>query len=317
MPTKTFEDLIQLGDPVEHRGVVIAPVFPRRQPQAGYITLEEALPLGFHVTEVDAAGSVPELVASNPLESNVLLYDGEELVGAKQNRILNVTVLVPAQSEIRIPVSCVEEGRWSARSARFSAARHTAYPELRRRKAEMLSVDPLALGAAQAAVWDEVSAKADRLQAQAPTRAQSDIFRSREREVGELRRAFPLVPGQAGAVLALGESAFALDYVSQPVAFARLYPKLLDGYLLDAIERLDGKPARVETLESFVGRLESAPRSRRASAGLGEDVRLRGEGVVGSGLELEGELIQLCAFSRGDEPAGGRATRIMRPSRRA
>jgi ARG/rhodanese/phosphatase superfamily protein len=316
MPTKTFEDLIQLGEPVEHRGVVIAPVFPRRQPQAGYITLEEAIPLGFHVTEVDAAGSVPELVASNPLESNVLLYDGEELVGAKQNRILNVTVLVPAQSEIRIPVSCVEEGRWSARSARFSAARHTAYPELRRRKAEMLSVDPLALGAAQAAVWDEIEAKAERLRAPAPTRAQSDIFRSREREVGELRRAFPLVPGQAGAVLALGESAFALDYVSQPVAFARLYPKLLDGYLLDAIERLDGKPAPVEALESFVGRLEGAPRSRRGSAGLGEDVRLRGAGVVGSGLELEGELIQLCAFTSEGEHAG-RATRIMRPSRRA
>ncbi len=28
MPTKTFEDLIQLGDPVEHRSIVIAPLFP-------------------------------------------------------------------------------------------------------------------------------------------------------------------------------------------------------------------------------------------------------------------------------------------------
>ncbi len=315
MPTKTFEDLIQLGDPVEHRSIVIAPLFPRRQPASGYVTLEEAIPLGFHITEVDAAGSVPELLASNPLESNVLLYDGEELVGAKQNRILNITVLVPAQSEIRIPVSCVEEGRWSARSFAFSSARHTAYPTLRRRKAEMLSADPMALGAAQGAVWDEVNAKADRLEAAAPTRAQADIFRSREDEVAALRRAFPLVAGQAGAVLALGKSSIALDYVSQPAAFARLYPKLLDGYLLDAIERLDGKPARAEVLESFVGRLEDAPRSRRPSAGLGEDLRLRGEGVLGSGLELEDELIQLCAFTS-DEAEAGQATRIMQPSRR-
>jgi hypothetical protein len=91
---------------------------------------------------------VPELLATNPLESNVLLYDGEELLGAKQNRILNVTVLVAATSETRIPVSCVEEGRWSARSTFFDAAKHTAYPELRRRKAERLSADPLALGLA-------------------------------------------------------------------------------------------------------------------------------------------------------------------------
>src|SRR5918997_299112 len=93
LPTR---DTIQLGDPVEHRGVVIAPLYPRTSPRAAYVTLEEALPLGFRVTEVDDAGSVPELLAHNPLDVDVLLYDGEELLGAKQNRILNVSVLVGA-----------------------------------------------------------------------------------------------------------------------------------------------------------------------------------------------------------------------------
>src|ERR1051326_8950651 len=116
---------IQLGDPVEHRGVVIPPLFPRTDPRADYLTLEQAIPLGFHVTEIDAAGSVPELLAKNPLDSNVLLYDGEELLGAKQNRILNVSVLVPARSETKIPVSCVEEGRWNARGAQFSPSDQT------------------------------------------------------------------------------------------------------------------------------------------------------------------------------------------------
>ena len=45
-----------------------------------------------------------------------------------------------------------------------------------------------------------------------------------------LRQAFPLVPGQSGAALALGDGQLCLDYVSRPAAFARLYPKLLDGY---------------------------------------------------------------------------------------
>src|ERR671932_2893421 len=106
--TTSTQSPIQLGDPVEHRGVVIAPLFPRADPRAEYLTLEQAIALGFHVTEVDAAGSVPELLAKNPLDANVLLYDGEELIGAKQNRILNVTVLVPARSETKSPVSCVE-----------------------------------------------------------------------------------------------------------------------------------------------------------------------------------------------------------------
>jgi len=44
-------------------------------------------------------------------------------------------------------------------------------------------------------------------------------------------------------------------------------------------------------------------------------VRLRGENVIGSGLELEGELIQLSAFTSRD---GGRRAfgRIARPSAR-
>ena len=76
----------------------------------------------------DFGSAVGSLVATfslafNPLDTSVLLYDGEELLGAKQNRILNVTVLAAARSETRIPVSCVEQGRWHARSASFAAAR--------------------------------------------------------------------------------------------------------------------------------------------------------------------------------------------------
>ena len=53
--THTF----QIGEPVEHRGIVIAPLFPARDPVAGYITLDEALPRGLTITETSEAGSVP------------------------------------------------------------------------------------------------------------------------------------------------------------------------------------------------------------------------------------------------------------------
>jgi len=305
-----LESILQLGDAVEHRGIVLAPLFPRRTPVAEYATLEDALPLGLRIDEVSDAGVVPELAVTNPTDSNVLLYDGEELLGAKQNRILNVTVLVGAKSTLAIPVSCVEEGRWSRRSASFAAAPHAAHPELRRRKAQSLSAEPLARGIAQADVWNEVRDKSQRLGVHSPTGAQADVFRSREDELRELEQAFPLLPGQCGALLALGDD-LCLDYVSRPAAFARLYPKLRAGYLLDGLERLDREPAAPERLAGFADAVGSATRARQRSAGLGEDVRLHGEGVVGSGLELNGELLQLCAFT-GEERSG----RIARPSRR-
>ncbi len=308
----TVLDPIQTGEPVEHRGVVVLPLFPRRDPVAPYLTLDVALARGLRVTETSPAGAVPELAVQNPLDEQVLLYDGEELVGAKQNRILNVSVLVGARSTIPIPVSCVEEGRWRARSAAFDTAPQTAHAHLRRVKAERLASAPLARGIAQAEVWDEVRAKAARLAADSPTLANADTFRAHERALRSLEDAFPLLPGQSGALLALGGD-LCLDYVSRPDAFERLWPKLRAGYLLDALERLDRPASSPIAIERFLAQVDGALASRGPSAGLGEDVRLRGDGVVGSGLELDGEEIQLCAFTTRD---GGRTGRIARPSAR-
>ena len=113
-------------------------------------------------------------------------------------------------------------------------------------------------------------------------------------------------------MLALGDS-LCLDYVSRPDAFERLYPKLLRGYILDALERLDRPSGK--GVGGFVSEIASAQRTRRPSAGLGEDLRLECASVIGSGLELGGELLQLSGFTSGHE----RRTfgRIARPSRRA
>ena len=304
----------QAGEPVAHRGIVVIPLFPALDPVARYVTLDEALPRGLAITETSVAGNVPELAVRNPLDERVLLYDGEELVGAKQNRILNVSVLVEARSTSAIPVSCVEEGRWSSRSAYFAAAAHFAHPQVRRSKAEALAAEPLARGRAQRDVWDAVREKADRLAVTSPTLAQSDVFAAKARDLDDLASAFDLRPGQAGAVLALGDTLCA-DYVSRPEAFATLWPKLLRGYLLDALEFLDRPPAPQARIAGFLDEVADAPRTHRPSAGLGEDLRLRGPGVIGSGLELDGELVQLSAFSsdgRGERAFG----RIARPSSR-
>lgn len=307
-------DTFQLGEPVEHRGIVITPLFPRRDPVAAYVTLDEALPRGLRITETSGAGSVPELFVENPTGDAVLLYDGEELVGAKQNRILNVSVLVGAGAKLPIPVSCVEQGRWSRMSDTFSSARHISHSHLRRRKAETLAAQPLARGVAQRDVWNEVQEKQERMGVRSRTSASRDTFEAHAQWLRALEDAFPLAPGQCGAVFGLGDS-LCLDAVSRPAAFAGLWPKLRAGYLLDALERLDRRASSVERVAGFVDAVTEARVTRGPSAGLGADVRLRGTGVIGSGLELDGEVIQLSAFTSEDE--GSRAFgRIARPSAR-
>ena len=99
--------------PRSFRSLTLFPLFPRDEPSLDYVGLSGALADGLLVAGVDAYGAVDTLLVENPLETLVLLYEGEELVGAKQNRILDRTLLVDARSRLPVPVSCVERGRWS------------------------------------------------------------------------------------------------------------------------------------------------------------------------------------------------------------
>jgi hypothetical protein len=272
------ENLIQLGDRMEHRGIVVTPLFPRRDPVASYITLDQALPRGLRISETSESGSVPELVVENPLAEQVLLYDGEELVGAKQNRILNVSVLVEARSKLTVPVSCVEQRRWSRVSASFGSGSHISHAELRRRKAETQAAQPLARGVAQSEVWDAVHERALQLSTDSPTGASSDLYRARERERRALEDAFPAQPGQCGAILGIGHDV-CVDLVSRPDAFARLWPKLRAGSMRSS--GWTGKRRPSPQVESFLATVDQSECARQPSAGLGHDVRVRGDEVIG------------------------------------
>ena len=206
---------------------------------------------------------MPELAVVNPLDEAVLLYDGEELVGAKQNRILNVSVLVAAGAKLPIPVSCVEQGRWARSSVDFDSATHISHAHLRRRKAEMLAAQPLARGVAQGEVWDARSARSRSGMAvpRRPGRAATPSRRYGDR----LARAGECVPAPAGPVRrrARDRRRLCLDAVSRPGAFALLWPKLRAGYLLDALERLDRRARQRERIAGFVDEVADAAVTRR------------------------------------------------------
>jgi hypothetical protein len=292
--TTTLELPFQLGEPQTHRGITITPLFPTRDPVCDYVALDEALAHGLEIGEVNAAGIVGELAVQNPLELGVLLYDGEELMGAKQNRILNVSVLLAAGSTTRIPVSCVERGRWSARSRMFSSAGHVAGPQLRRRKAESLRGDALARGVAQGEVWSAVDEQLVRRSVASPTSAYSDGVAARSREIGDLSQRFTLEPGQCGMLVDVAGQGWCIDAVSRPAVFARMFPKLVAGYAYEAGDESGStRPPESIIASLATGRVRTGP-----SVALGHDVRIEGTDVIGSGLMVESELVQLSAYGR-------------------
>jgi hypothetical protein len=132
---------VEVGEMQLFRSLAVYPLFRPRNAfeNPGYILLDDAIAAGTaRVTEINGAGSVPELRFENLADSPVLLVDGQELIGAKQNRVVNLTILAPGKSTIVIPVSCVEAGRWSPMSAEFKSSAQFMYSSARAHRASPL-----------------------------------------------------------------------------------------------------------------------------------------------------------------------------------
>ena len=104
--------------------LTVAPLVANDGPRLEYLGLASAIARGVIVHEVGEHGDVGSVAVQNPLDAPVLLFDGEEVAGAKKDRIINLSVLVAAASTLRVPVSCVEAGRWRRESPHFGVADH-------------------------------------------------------------------------------------------------------------------------------------------------------------------------------------------------
>ena len=158
---------VQLGHPTTFRNLSIFPLQNPEAKPADYITLTEALKREtVEISEVSDHGQVPELLFDNHDDKPVLIVDGEELVGAKQNRVTNVTILAPAHARTIIPVSCVEAGRWDWSSSHFNVSERAHYSRGRAARHVNVAASMKATGTYggnQGEVWDDISAKAARM----------------------------------------------------------------------------------------------------------------------------------------------------------
>src|SRR5881227_2592823 len=106
---------ITVAEPTVVGPLAVFPLIADRSPSVRYVSFAEAVQRGATVKELGTGASVNDLVMHNPLDLPVLLYEGEEVLGAQQNRTFDASVLVPSGAALTVPVSCVEHGRWDGR----------------------------------------------------------------------------------------------------------------------------------------------------------------------------------------------------------
>jgi hypothetical protein len=320
--------LIEIGQSSQFRNLTLFPLMRRSTPvpvrQLDYLLLEDGIAQGqVRVTELHAGGSVPELLLENNADLPVLLVDGEELVGAKQNRVLNLTILAPAKQATVIPVSCVEAGRWSMSSADLKTADHVMYSLGRGVRVTHVTESMRSNGTRrsdQGAVWRDIAAKAVRLKASSPTGAMSAIYERHASSVEEFARAFTWQEGQCGVAFAIGGRILGLEIFDHAGVMRKFFEKLVRSYALDALDAapLANEPTSVEAVGALVTQIGAAPSFTEQALGLGKDVRFNGPEISGAALWAQERYVHICTFAKNGKSSDACSfwTRITRPSHR-
>jgi hypothetical protein len=301
---------LKLGRKQSYKNLTVFALLSDYNADSDYLTLDEALAKDLiDVGEVSRGGSVPELKVVNRSDRMVLILDGEELVGAKQNRIVNTTILIAGKTTTVIPVSCVEQGRWSYRSDKFSSEKRLMASKLRARKADQVNFSLKNSGkfsSDQSAIWNQVEKMAMQRNAVSPSMAMSEIYKKEAPSIEKYVKHFDLTDSQVGAVFMINGKVAGIDCFGKPETFSKVFKKLAESYALDAIDSSgqDIEKAKTGTKTEAGKFLEASAGCRveaHKSVGQGTDCRLDSDGSTGFALAHEDRVLHMSLFAKAAE----------------
>jgi hypothetical protein len=298
---------LEVGEGIHCRNLTVFPVFHSaegdrtKDGSPRYQLLSEGIDKGEAVVEeVDEGGEVPFLSVKNHGQAPILIPEGEILVGAKQNRVVNLTVLVAAAAAYKLAVSCVEQGRWRYMSRNFEA-KAWAHPKLRALKMKSVHRNRAAMGGSrsdQGEVWEEVGEHLDALEAPSPTSSMTDGFEAAEGRLEGYREKIRLPEAACGFVAARGGRILGVDLFDTPATMHKLWKRIADAYFVEAL-REDGEqqPASPAAAKKFLELVTERLVPAAEQPDLGCELEVSGDDLSGSALWHDGAVCHLAAFT--------------------
>jgi len=318
---ETVEALIGHGlvmsEPQQAGALTLLPLH-HAGPALGYAPYPDiALDPEFTVQELAGGAAVPTLLVANGLAHDVLIPEGQVLVGLQQDRTLNVTVLVPAHATTEIPVSCVERGRWHASGDVASSADAFLSPRVRDAKLRGVQRNLAESGvyhSEQGRVWHEVDRMLRSTGSHSPSDSYNAVYQTHRGRIDEIVNAFTLQPDQRGVFALIGDRPVALDVFDSPRAMGALWRPLLRSYAAESLRHR--RPAGDRAIDDSVAWIRSLTDGTAVSStgvGLGEIVQFETADSVTSALVYDGAVVHMAALGIGSEPS---TTQFTQPSAR-
>ena len=277
----------------------------------GFLNAAPAIDSGvLEIREVRNEGAVNTLLAINHTAHYYLLTDMDLLKGAKQNRVVNTSVLIAPHSKQEVNVSCVERSRWSYNSPTFKPGPEVLDTKMRAAKADSLKKDKKEMTAeTQSKIWGLINEEMVSNSIINETEDYTSILESRSKKH---ESDFKFLPGKNCNGLAVfeGKKLVSFDIFGNREAY-QYYFDLLAGNALSRVHNDDGRGAMKEEeaiekaeafyrldeyLDIFEAELEPPVESENGNVGT-----LRWSGTKqypGFELSYESQLVHIAGFSR-------------------
>jgi hypothetical protein len=256
------------------------------------------------IKELDHSGDVNNLLAINNTGNHYLLTDMDLLKGAKQNRVVNISVLVHPRTRKKISVSCVERSRWRYDTPDFKPGKRSMDANSRSKKIESLKSDmKKETNITQREVWKNIHIQLSINAVYSPTEDYNEIHNESEKR-RKKNLAFKKSNSSNGIAVFDGKELVCFDLFGNRPSYA-YYFDLLEKDALDRIrdENPDQPADQTEAfykLARFLHQFESNL-EEQAEPAIPPASKLKWSGiesVPGFALEYEDNLVHMAGFSK-------------------
>lgn len=246
------------------------------------LTLQEAM--SRQILRVYETSDVNELMVENiSKQFDVFIQSGDIVKGGKQDRVLAISIIIPARSgRIRIEAFCVESGRWQKRGNEDSSQFNSSNDRIVSKELKLAANGTRS----QQEVWEKVSEAQDKLGRSLNAPVVSSTSRSSLQlslENGRvtatadeyIKKLANLVEGKSdviGYAFAVnGEINSADIYVSNTL-FKKLWPRMLKAAAIEAVAEQKGRratsePAKPDEVKAFLSDADRGRAEERAVSG--------------------------------------------------
>lgn len=283
----------ELLTPQVHENMAIIPIKTTPNYKLDMITLKKALELGLAEVKECEQSTVNTLIVKNNAVTPLILIDGEEVIGGDQNRLVNSTILVAPKSEMKIPVSCTERGRWAYKSE-FKDSEYIANYETRRAKMSAIRLKK----PVQNTVWSSIDCLEDMNEYKSPTSAMTESYDKLKIDHNNFIKAFTIENDQNGVVIILNGEIKGFELFLNSEIYKEFHEKILKSYLIDAKNENTTFSINIDEIKLVLDNAIASNFEKKESEGLEEAYEFENESGFGKLYSYSQEIIHWSYFKQ-------------------